>query len=511
SGIWRDIPPGRQWVPGYWSEVERGFQWTSGFWAPVDQEEIEYLPTPPASQEVGPNTPAPSQSHVWTPGYWVWHEEHYAWTPGYWIESQPSWVWVPPTYIATPSGCVFVPGYWDYTLASRGLIFAPVVIQPVVYTRPNFVYTPTVTIDSYVLTDHFFCRPSYRHYYFGDYYAAAPARQIVPWHAFQQSRTWYDPIYVHQRVVSVRSDPTWETRVRETYQYRVEHVDARPARTFRAQQAFVAQHQDAGARQLVLARTLTQVGRQEHARIRLEQVDQVRRAEVVRQQQGLQRLREQRVRQEVEARTRREATKEQVVVRRREMLRSPVAARVRPDGPPDARPFARPRPGDGPGPRPGPRIRAAEPGPDLPRRPRPERAEVQAAPRPFPPRPDLAPDRPRDLPKAERLRTPPRLDTTAPGLDRPGALPKRERPRDLPQFERPRPQPRLDAPPPGLNLPGAQPKRERPRDLPKAERPAPQPGGAPFGPGPGRPQPPRPAPDRPQAQPKRERPQRPGA
>ncbi len=26
SGIWRDLPPGRQWMPGYWTEVESGYQ-----------------------------------------------------------------------------------------------------------------------------------------------------------------------------------------------------------------------------------------------------------------------------------------------------------------------------------------------------------------------------------------------------------------------------------------------------------------------------------------------------
>src|SRR5271167_2622963 len=35
SGIWRDIPPGRQWTPGYWSQADGGFRWVSGFWSPV--------------------------------------------------------------------------------------------------------------------------------------------------------------------------------------------------------------------------------------------------------------------------------------------------------------------------------------------------------------------------------------------------------------------------------------------------------------------------------------------
>ena len=32
SGIWRTVPPGRQYVPGYWSRSGHGFEWNSGFW-----------------------------------------------------------------------------------------------------------------------------------------------------------------------------------------------------------------------------------------------------------------------------------------------------------------------------------------------------------------------------------------------------------------------------------------------------------------------------------------------
>src|SRR5688500_6073074 len=31
SGVWRNIPPGRQWVPGYWSDIGGSqWQWTAG-------------------------------------------------------------------------------------------------------------------------------------------------------------------------------------------------------------------------------------------------------------------------------------------------------------------------------------------------------------------------------------------------------------------------------------------------------------------------------------------------
>ena len=37
AAVWREPPPGRQWVPGYWNQVEGGYQWVAGAWVPVDQ------------------------------------------------------------------------------------------------------------------------------------------------------------------------------------------------------------------------------------------------------------------------------------------------------------------------------------------------------------------------------------------------------------------------------------------------------------------------------------------
>jgi hypothetical protein len=33
SGVWREIPPGRRWVPGHWLAEGNSFIWASGFWA----------------------------------------------------------------------------------------------------------------------------------------------------------------------------------------------------------------------------------------------------------------------------------------------------------------------------------------------------------------------------------------------------------------------------------------------------------------------------------------------
>jgi hypothetical protein len=129
SGLWRDVPPERQWVPGYWSQVEGSAQWTPGFWAAANQEQLQYLPEPPASLEEGPSGPPPSDDSIWTPGTWLWQDDRYVWRPGSWVGFQPDWTWVPAQYVSTPGGYIFNEGYWDYPLAQRGQAFAPVYFQ----------------------------------------------------------------------------------------------------------------------------------------------------------------------------------------------------------------------------------------------------------------------------------------------------------------------------------------------------------------------------------------------
>ena len=103
SGIWRNVPPDRQWVPGYWNDIGDGqYQWTSGYWANAEVEEVSYVSTaPPRSLEVGPNLPAPSTDHSWVPGNWVYVNTRYNWRPGYWVAYRPNWTWVPARYCWT--------------------------------------------------------------------------------------------------------------------------------------------------------------------------------------------------------------------------------------------------------------------------------------------------------------------------------------------------------------------------------------------------------------------------
>jgi len=236
SGVWRIPPPGTQWVPGYWAEVAGGWQWVSGYWAPLagaDQQQVEYLPQPPASLEAGPSSPAPTDDYFWVPGCWLWHQGRYVWRAGYWALARASWVWIPARYVWTPGGCVYVPGHWDYTLLERGLSFCPVYFRRPIYLHVGFRFTPSVVIYGDVLHRHLFCRPLYGHYYFGDYYASSYVGiGIYPWFIFYHSRYAYEPFYTYHRWYFHDREPDWHDRVHRWYRYHRDHHDARPPHTF---------------------------------------------------------------------------------------------------------------------------------------------------------------------------------------------------------------------------------------------------------------------------------------
>ena len=239
SGTWRNLPPGRQWIPGYWGQSANAAQWTSGYWADSGLTEVEYLPEPPESVESGPNIEAPSENSIWLPGNWVWQQNRYAWRPGFWSGAQPNWIWTPAHYLWAPRGYVFVDGYWDYNIANRGVLFAPVRFNQKVFVQQGFNYSPATVINARGLINHLFLRPNYGHYYYGDYYGANYAASgFYPSHSFYSGRQGYDPIYVQQRWENRRISD-WERRVQENFERRRNDESTRPPRTFAAQQELV--------------------------------------------------------------------------------------------------------------------------------------------------------------------------------------------------------------------------------------------------------------------------------
>lgn len=237
SGFWRVPPPDRQWVPGNWQQVEDGWQWTSGFWVPASQEEATYLPAPPPSVDEGPSTPAPDENSTYVPGCWIHRETRYLWRPGFWLGYQPDWVWSSSHYIWTPAGYVFVDGFWDRPLERRGLLFAPIRVTAALLAS-RWTYTPQYVVQPDFLLGALFVRPSYCHYYFGDYFDAGYGRSgYVPWFDYRISKGSYDPNFAYYR--HRYADPGWERNLRGYYAGRTSGEIPRPPRTLVQQNTVV--------------------------------------------------------------------------------------------------------------------------------------------------------------------------------------------------------------------------------------------------------------------------------
>ena len=302
SGIWRALPPGRQWVPGYWGRAGAGAQWTSGYWADGNANDVEYLPEPPATVEAGPNVPAASADQIWLPGCWVWQQNRYAWRPGYWAKGHSDWDWVPAHYVWTPRGYVFVDGYYDYTVARRGVLFAPVYFSSNIYSQRGFSYSPATVINPAVFASHLFLRPRYGHYYFGDYYGSNYSSSgFSPWFSFHSSRSGYDPFYAQQRWQH-RRDDQWDRQVQADFTHRRDHEEARPPRTFSAQQQQLGRNvRPEQNLKSMIAQQLDQFRKTKENSIRFQQVDNDHRQQFGRLRQEVQALRQQRQQLEAKA------------------------------------------------------------------------------------------------------------------------------------------------------------------------------------------------------------------
>jgi hypothetical protein len=294
SGIWRDLPPGRQWMPGYWTESESGYQWISGYWADATQTEIQYLPEPPATAEVGPNIAAPSHDHNWLPGCWIWQQNRYAWRPGYWAPMQPDWDWVPAHYVWSPRGCVFVDGYYDYSVSRRGVLFAPVYLNSGVYSRRGYSYSPSTVIDLRWFTAHLFSRPQYHHYYFGDYYASNYSTAgYYPWFSYGSSGYGYDPFYARQRWDN-RQNRDWQDRIERDFAHRRDHEDQRPPRTLAALMERNQNAPQSDDKSLVVAMSLDQLSRNQESPQRFQVIDQSERQALAKRREEMQKFRNER-------------------------------------------------------------------------------------------------------------------------------------------------------------------------------------------------------------------------
>lgn len=231
SGVWRNFPPGQRWVPGYWSPVETGFQWTPGFWTAAGNQQLNYLPAPPESLEAGPNVQPADDGYFWVPGSWLYVGGEYRWRPGYYSAAYDNWVWVPARYVWTPCGYLYVNGYWDYRLPYRGVLYAPIYVDTVRY--PHYTYRPSVVLNVGRLLLHWFVRPRYCHYYYGDYYGDYAG--IYPWYSFYGRRRCYDPLLTFYRWHSHRHyHYDYVDRLRAWHGYYLANERYRPPRRYAA-------------------------------------------------------------------------------------------------------------------------------------------------------------------------------------------------------------------------------------------------------------------------------------
>lgn len=229
SGFWRVPPPGRRWVPGHFVEAKGGWQWAPGFWASADQQKFDFLPEPPASVDNGPNIPAPNDNCFYLPGSWVYRDFDYVWRPGFWTTGHDDWVWNAACYRWTPAGYVYVDGYWDYPLADRGLLFAPVYFRQPYWLVPGWCYRPRFAVAVDGLFSSLWVWPTWGWYYFGDYYSPYYAAVgFYPWYRYGHHHydSFYSYHYWHHH-----GDHTWYHNLHQTYIARRDGTAPRPPHT----------------------------------------------------------------------------------------------------------------------------------------------------------------------------------------------------------------------------------------------------------------------------------------
>ncbi len=245
SGLWRTPPPHKQWIAGYWREEGEAWQWVAGFWTDTkeDQEikEVAYLPQPPEPPGVAAPGQPPAADSFYVPGAWMWRPDTgtYAWRAGYWARVQPGYVWVPDHYRWTPSGTIFIPGYWDLAVSRRGVLYAPIIVDPAVMTT-SFYYTPAYAVNDALVVDALFVRPAYGHYYFGDYYGPGYATMGYESVVVYSGRR-YDSIIVYETWAH-RSQPNWISLQIDIYNGRNRGLLAVPPRTLVQQNTIIQQN-----------------------------------------------------------------------------------------------------------------------------------------------------------------------------------------------------------------------------------------------------------------------------
>jgi hypothetical protein len=183
SGFYRNVPPGRDWQAGQWIERDGKSIYTPGYWRPADMAGVlTNLPEPPKSVENGPSTPVPASNPdaIWITGSWEYRNGQYVWRAGYWAQPYGNMMWVPGQYVYDGNGYTYVPGYWDYPVENRGVLNAPIYVDPQTAQTPGFSYTPQYALGGFGngygnggFFNSLYIGPGYNNYYYGSPYGYA--------------------------------------------------------------------------------------------------------------------------------------------------------------------------------------------------------------------------------------------------------------------------------------------------------------------------------------------------
>jgi hypothetical protein len=237
SGGYRNAPVGRQWVPGYWTHTDEGWRWVHGMWADERQDELRYVPEPPAPLETEPSLPPTAEDSSWVPGNWVYRDTRFVWRPGYWSPYRADRVWVAPRYNWTPIGYTYNDGYWDYPLEDCGLLFAPVYFHQPFWNTAGWFWRPWHVVNFGLIYDSCFTHHGFSHFYFGNYYGSRyHGLGYRPWF---HGHGHHHSAFAHHRWHHHRHDHNWYGRQRDLYRDRHDGRRPGPPRTWADQRALV--------------------------------------------------------------------------------------------------------------------------------------------------------------------------------------------------------------------------------------------------------------------------------
>ncbi len=468
SGFWRVPPPERKWVPGYWTQADNGWQWVSGFWAPAGESDIPYVPeAPPASVDSGPSVPAPGDDYLYAPGNWLYQNDDWVWSPGFWYQARPGFVFYPPRWCWTPAGYAFVNSYWDYPLADRGLLFAPVWCSQSSWLANGWSYTPQYVCSVPALLSSLWVQPGYGGYAFGNYYGSQYAGLgYRPWLTYGARS--FDPLYSYYNWRS----PNLMRSLRTTYRGRVRGTLPLPPRTLAGQRRLSAFRGLSSP-----LRVVQRLNNYRSSRIRLTKVTPTQRAARTRYATALNQASV--ARRQLETRSPGGGTRRQALPLNR--VPTPPGARARSSAPPRTNPSRNLRSGS-------PRVtgpvgmqpyrergRAVPSLRTTPRFANGSILRVPSTPRNNASRSTPRYNAPRSLPRSNAYRSVPRSSPQR--YTAPRSVPRYNAPRTTPRYNAPRSTPRYTGPRspahyyaprtvPRYNLPRSTPRYSAPRSVP---------------------------------------------